>query len=101
EGRSETRETQSGTGEMPLKIVEAGAHDGQLARDILTWLKAHRPELFHRLEYGIIEPSGRRRGWQQEILKDFRGKVKWVSEIGELKSTLQSSETILFSNELL
>jgi SAM-dependent MidA family methyltransferase len=101
EGKDGTRKTESGTGKMPLKIVEAGAHDGRLARDILSWFQAHRPEIFHQLEYCIVEPSSRRRGWQQETLKDFPDKTKSVSEIAELKSTLQSSETIIFSNELL
>jgi SAM-dependent MidA family methyltransferase len=111
EGNNETPERQSGlprrseakagTRETALKIVETGAHDGQLARDILTWLKAHRPALFHRLEYCIVEPSLRRREWQQQTLKDFSSTTKWVSEISELKSSLQSSEAIIFSNELL
>lgn len=108
EGNDETPERQYGSlrrsqaeAGTPLKIVEAGAHDGQLARDILTWLKAHRPEIFHRLEYYFVEPSPRRRGWQQETLKGFPDKLKWVSELSELKSALQSSETIIFSNELL
>ena len=101
EGRNETGKMQCGTGEIALKIVEAGAHDGQLARDILTWLNARRPGVFNRLEYCIVEPSARRRDWQREALKDFTKIVKWVSEISELKSTLQSSETVIFSNELL
>src|ERR1019366_10827090 len=29
-----------------VRIVEAGAHDGQLAKDILTWLQSSRPGLF-------------------------------------------------------
>jgi SAM-dependent MidA family methyltransferase len=101
EGKDETPETQYGTRETPLKIVEAGAHDGRLARDILTSLQAHRPELFDRLEYCLVEPSPRRRGWQQETLKTFGGKVKWVSEMGELKRALQSAKAVMFSNELL
>jgi len=99
EGSNETGETQSGTGQIDFKIVEAGAHDGRLARDILTWLQAHRPELCDRLEYCIVEPSSRRRGWQRETLKGFSGKAKWVSEIGEMRP--QTSRTIIFSNELL
>ena len=38
-------------------LIEAGAHDGQLAKDILTWLQSARPKLFGQIEYGIIEPS--------------------------------------------
>src|SRR5208282_3959421 len=29
-----------------VQIVEAGAHDGRLAGDILGWLQIHRPKLF-------------------------------------------------------
>ena len=43
-----------------LQIVEAGAHKGQLAADILGWMRKFRPTLFERLEYKIIEPSARR-----------------------------------------
>jgi SAM-dependent MidA family methyltransferase len=101
EGRVETGNTQHGTRNTPLKIVEAGAHNGQLARDILAWFRAHRPAMFHRLEYGIVEPSSRRRGWQRDTLKEFPETVKWVDEMTGLKSTLQSSYNIIFSNELL
>src|SRR5690349_13568153 len=48
-----------------VQIVEAGAHDGQLARDILTWLRAERPTLFSQVEYWIVEPSQNRQKWQR------------------------------------
>src|SRR5229473_2102338 len=38
----------------PLQIVEAGAHQGHLAKDILTWLGAKRPELCQTIQYCII-----------------------------------------------
>jgi SAM-dependent MidA family methyltransferase len=79
-----------------LKIVEAGAHNGQLARDILTWLHASRPALYGKLEYCIIEPSEHRQKWQQEALKDFGGKVHWLSSFGSTRF-----DGIIFSNELL
>ena len=34
-----------------LKLIEAGAHDGQLAKDILDWLQLKRPKLFEQIEY--------------------------------------------------
>jgi SAM-dependent MidA family methyltransferase len=81
-----------------LKIVEAGAHDGKLAGDILHWLQKFRPELFTEIEYCILEPSPARRQWQQERLKDFTN-VRWI---GSQLSTLGSQLTgIIFSNELL
>ena len=43
----------------PVQIIEAGAHDGQLAEDILFWLQRKRPELFARVEYGILDQIGR------------------------------------------
>jgi SAM-dependent MidA family methyltransferase len=79
-----------------LKIVEAGAHNGQLAVDILAWLQSDRPALFEELEYCIIEPSTTRQDWQRETLKGFDGKIRWLS-------TLDSERVngIIFSNELL
>src|SRR3954469_24770401 len=60
EGKDETPSTQYGTRDTPLRLVEAGAHDGQLARDILDWMRDRRPGIFRRLEYHIVEPSARR-----------------------------------------
>src|SRR5580692_935526 len=86
-----------------LRIIEAGAHDGKLAKDILNWLQLHRPKLFERLEYCIIEPSARRREWQNETLKQFAPRVRWFSNFGNLKLKTQNSKLcgIIFSNELL
>src|ERR1700757_2770523 len=39
------------------QVVEAGAHDGRLALDILRWIDANRPGLRDSLEYWILEPS--------------------------------------------
>ncbi len=85
--------------EEKLKIVEAGSHNGQLAKDILSWLQTNRPDLFGQIEYCIIEASESRRQWQQETLKDFAGKVYWFS--GFEDSKLQGIKGIIFSNELL
>src|SRR5262245_22109712 len=51
-----------------LAIVEAGAHDAMLARDILTWISDQRPGVLEGLQYRIIEPSPRRQAWQKESL---------------------------------
>src|ERR1035438_4908633 len=94
-----------------MRIVEGGAHDGGLARDILTWMREHRPALFQELEYWIIEPSERRRAWQQGVLAQFAAKLHWVKQLPELLSIPASSGAnrhllpavrgIVFSNELL
>jgi SAM-dependent MidA family methyltransferase len=100
EAEDGTRDAKHGTRNAPVRIVEAGAHDGQLAGDILSWICGQREEIFNRLEYTIVEPSARRREWQQQKLKDFRSKVKWLPEVSALTSS-NASQTILFSNELL
>jgi SAM-dependent MidA family methyltransferase len=83
----------------PWRIVEAGAHDGRLALDILRWLRQHRPDIFAALQYWIIEPSPVRRGWQEEKLgAEFPG-VKWAGDFGE--AALRPLRGIIFSNELL
>ena len=93
-----------------LNLVEAGAHDGQLAKDILSWLQLQRPELFGQIEYWIIEPSARRQERQQETLKLFAPRVRWFTDFENLKlnsdkarAGTQNSKLrgIIFSNELL
>ena len=44
----------------PVQVVEAGAHDGTLAGDILEWLAANDEPLFARLRYVITEPAAKR-----------------------------------------
>lgn len=95
-----------------VRIVEAGAHDGALAKDILTWLQLGRPELCRRIQYCIIEPSARRRAWQTEKLGKFAPQVHWASSFQELMgrdavAPMPSSiphprlHGVIFSNELL
>jgi SAM-dependent MidA family methyltransferase len=89
-------------GKLPcekIQIVETGAHDGKLARDVLSWLKRRRPDVFARVEYTVTEPSARRRGWQEKTLAGFGGSVRWLES-----STLECVREIcgvIFANELL
>jgi len=86
-----------------LRMVEAGAHDGRLAADILGWLQIHRPKLFSEMEYWILEPSANRLAWQQETLKIFAPRVRWFSDFENLKLKTQNAKLagVVFSNELL
>src|SRR5207245_4242849 len=52
----------------PIQIIEAGAHDGRLAADILTWLGKNGATTLESLQYWIVEPSVRRQTWQREKL---------------------------------
>lgn len=101
------REASSGcttTGQVSIsgggEILEAGAHHGQLAKDILGWLRRHRPSLYERLNYSIIEPSARRQEWQKPALAEHHERVRWVTSLGELGPT-DGVKRIIFSNELL
>jgi SAM-dependent MidA family methyltransferase len=86
-----------------LCLIEAGAHDGKLAKDILTWLQLNRPKLFDQLEYCILEPSARRQDWQRETLKQFASHVRWFTSFENLSPATRhpSLAGIIFSNELL
>lgn len=82
-----------------IQIVEAGAHDGKLARDILRWLKRFRPDVFERSEYVLVEPSQRRQSWQGRTLIEFDDKIQWVKTLptGDKKKF----QGVMFANELL
>ena len=82
-----------------LQIVEAGAHNGQLALDLLGWLRQRRPALFAGLEYCLIEPSPIRRAWQERITGAGVPNVRWVANLAELGP--RRVRGIIFSNELL
>jgi SAM-dependent MidA family methyltransferase len=88
-----------GIAASPLHLVEAGAHDGHLAFDILDWLKFHRPAFFNRLEYWVIEPSQRQQIWQQAKLEQFAGRVHWTQSLQALPAS--GVRGVIFSNELL
>ncbi|TSA40978.1 MAG: hypothetical protein D4R57_01185, partial [Verrucomicrobiales bacterium] len=82
-----------------VQIVEAAAHDGRLAFDILRWLKQWRPDVFQRIGYRIIEPSARRRRWQEKMLAEFAGHVLWLSSFKPDSS--RDIRGVIFANELL
>src|ERR1700690_701249 len=97
------QEPEAGSQRSEVGIIEAGAHDGTLAGDILNWLQRARPELFERIQYGIVEPSRRRQEWQREKLEKFAPHVRWFAD---LKTPAQatrhpSRHEVVFSNELL
>lgn len=83
--------------EGKFQVVEAGAHDGRLAADILDWLGRYRPDLVSRLEYFLVESSAARRAWQEKTLRPWTQNVKWVSSIGDFGEPGISG--IVFSNE--
>ncbi len=95
--------TKKADGRPLTAIIEAGAHDGKLAKDILTWLRKFRPALFRRTRYGLLEPSARRQSWQRQTLAEFRENVFWVNDWANLVAVAGGGgiSGIIFSNELL
>ena len=107
------QEMEQAVGERRFVLLEVGAHDGVLARDILTAIKSHRPAFFERLECFVIEPSLRRQAWQKATLTEYSDTVRWTESIPESagillgtstaanQPALPGTYTIVFSNELL
>jgi SAM-dependent MidA family methyltransferase len=89
------------TQDSKVKIIETGAHDGRLAKDILNWLQLRRPKLFEQLEYCIIEPSARRQQWQRATLKEFDPYVRWFGGFQSIAAGSPQLNGLIFSNELL
>lgn len=86
-----------------LQLIEAGAHDGRLAADILSWIRQQRPDIFDRLDYHILEPSPSRQSWQSATMQAFEDKVQWFENLSRMGPATQSADTfaVIFSNELL
>ena len=86
-----------------LTLLEAGAHDGRLAGDILHWFQLNRPQLFAQLQFVLLEPSPRQQAWQRETLKPFAPRVRWAADFQAVSASTQagSFNGIIFSNELL
>jgi SAM-dependent MidA family methyltransferase len=81
------------------RLIEAGAHDGKLAQDILNWFQTHAPRRLEQMEYVLVEPSATRQEWQRERLRAFAPRVRWCGQIED--ASLASSRGLIFSNELL
>jgi len=97
---SETIHRDCPTAKMsPFQLVEAGAHDGRLAADILSWLQKHQPDFFGNLEYWIIEPSVRRQKRQRKNLHNFADKIVWFDSLNAVPQAGVSG--VILSNELL
>jgi SAM-dependent MidA family methyltransferase len=84
----------------PLRIMEAGAYNGQLAHDVLTWIQKWRPQIFEQAEYCIVEPSSRLREKQTALLSGFGSHVHLFSTLAEV-AECSGVCGIIFSNELL
>lgn len=80
-------------GKQPFTVVEYGAGNGMLCRDILNFLQANTG-MYAQLHYCIIEKSESLRKKQQVHLTE---KVSWYNNIGEIGEI----NGCILSNELL
>ena len=81
----------------PFTIVEQGAHDGQLAADVLAALAADAPECFDHAQYRIVEPFQPLRARQADRLRQFSSRIRWSNSLGEM----EPFTGVHISNELL
>lgn len=83
----------------PFWIIEQGAHDGQLACDILEWCRAETPEFLETIRYAIVQSSG-----AASILQkcapgaDLIAYMSWFENLAALAA--ESPVGVFFSNEL-
>jgi SAM-dependent MidA family methyltransferase len=81
---------------QPFAVIEMGAGQGLIAKDILNYWQKYYPELFANLDYVIIETSAAMRLCQQQILVDRP--VRWATW-QDLEA--ESITGCFFSNELI
>ncbi len=74
-------------------IIEQGAHDGQLARDIVDWCRTKTPDFFDAVRYGIVLDSGLAPSIPMEL-------ADRVTTFPTLES-LAVEQGVFFSNELV
>ncbi len=81
-------------------IVEAGAGNGQLARDILDTIAEINSGLYDILVYRLIEAEPSLQDIQREMLAGHRNKAAWNAP-ADLSTGKLSFSGFLFSNELI
>jgi SAM-dependent MidA family methyltransferase len=77
-------------------IVEVGAGNGTLCRDVLGWARQRAPELFEAIAYAIVEPIPSLETRQRKVLEteSLEATVCWSREIPD------AIEGFVVSNEL-
>lgn len=85
-------------------VVEQGAHDGQLALDILNALQQRDSALLNHLSYWVIEPHVARRTFlRQKIQRSpHRARIHLAAEVKEIESEQKAArEGVFICNELV
>lgn len=88
-----------GMGLAGFTLIEFGAGEGRLARDILARWQTEHPALYEAVTYRIVEVSPHLQAQQQEMLAAHQGRVVWETE-----AQLQASAPyhgVVLTNELV
>ncbi len=77
-------------------LVEAGAGNGRLARDVLGAAARHHPDFYANVRLTLVERSPAARGAQRETLRPHLERLVYVHE--DLPASI---EGVIYANELL
>ncbi len=81
-------------------IIEQGAHDGQLACDILEWCRSETPEFFETIRYVIVQSSGAASIHQKCAPEPpLMSRMTWLENLDALAA--EQPVGVFFSNELV
>jgi SAM-dependent MidA family methyltransferase len=84
----------------PFWIIEQGAHDGQLACDILEWCRTETPDFFETIHYAIVQSTGSLSALQK-CAPDAAliSRMSWFENLDSLAA--ERPVGVFFSNELV
>lgn len=85
--------------DAPLWLVEAGANDGTLAKDVADALAEMRPAWLSQLRLCLVEPSQVNRELQHRTLDSYAERTCWIADPAELGRALGVG--VFYANELL
>lgn len=82
-------------------LIEQGAHDGRLMRDVLTELEALHPKAKESMRVVLLEPSEMLAQRQEDTLRGLDWRIEWHRSGGDLRQARGRVHGLHFSNELV
>jgi len=82
--------------EPHFDLVEAGASNGQLARDVLDWAQVNDAEFYRAIRFHLVESSPAARAAQREMLAAHESAI--VASTARLPDAVHG---VVYANELL
>ena len=87
---------ESGAGTQGFDLVEAGAGNGRLARDILDWLEARDAACYGAVRLHLVERSAEAQAGQRRVLGPHSGRLETSSV-----NLPERIDGVVYANELL